>query len=145
MASRLKRNNGTTPPRSLLAEAIQARDTAQDDLTKATVALEAAQRGTWSAQDALEQAEKSLVEARDAAGTSYAEYLLAGEKPNGNAGLREARLALAAAEDTLAGSPRRALVRTRRIRPGRNGRRLQPIARDATAALPVISDGRPHP
>jgi hypothetical protein len=107
MAPRLKRN-GTdpeaVPPRVALAEAIQARDTAQDDLAKATVALEAAQRGTWAAEDALEQAEKGLGEAREAAGTTYAEYLLAGEKPNGNAGLREARLALAAAEDTLAAS-----------------------------------------
>jgi hypothetical protein len=110
MAARLNRRNGTEPkdapvaPRTALAEAIQARDQAQDDLTKATVALEAAQRGTWAAQDALEAAEKGLTAARDAAGTSYAEYLLAGEKPNGSATLREARLALAAAEDTLAAS-----------------------------------------
>jgi hypothetical protein len=108
MASRLKRNNGNgaapLPPRVALAEAIKARDAAQDDLRKATIALEAAQRGTWSAQDALEQAERALTEAQREAGATYAEYLLAGEKPNGSATLREARLALAAAEDTLAAS-----------------------------------------
>jgi hypothetical protein len=108
MAARLKRSNGNghapVAPRAALAEAITARDTAAEDLTKASVALEAAQRGTWAAQDALEQAEKQLVQAREEAGTSYAEYLLAGEKPNGSAGLREARLALASAEDSLAAS-----------------------------------------
>jgi hypothetical protein len=109
MARRLSRNGtepkgAAVPPRSLLAEAISARDQAQDDLTKASVALEAAQRGTWAAQDALEAAEKALTEAQEAAGATYAEYLLAGEKPNGSATLREARLALAAAEDTLAAS-----------------------------------------
>jgi hypothetical protein len=108
MAPRLNRRNGNdaapVPPRTALAGAIQARDQAQDDLTKATIALEAAQRGTWSAQDALEESEKALTSAQEAAGATYAEYLLAGEKPNGSATLREARLALAAAEDTLAAS-----------------------------------------
>jgi hypothetical protein len=102
MAPRLKRNNGTTPPRTALAEAIQARDAAQDDLTKATVALEQATRASWAAEDALEQAEKGLIEARTVAGTAVADALLAGSAPNGHAVLREARQGRDQAEDSLA-------------------------------------------
>jgi hypothetical protein len=106
MAPRLNRRNGNgaapVPPRTALSEAISVRDTAAEDLSKATVALEQAQRNSWVAEDALEAAEKALVEARTEAGTAVADALLAGSAPNGHAILREARQARDQAEDALA-------------------------------------------
>jgi hypothetical protein len=80
-----------SPARQRLADAIEARDTAGAELSRARSALDRGVRASWAAAERFEIATKALAQARDRAGESAAAALLAGMAPGHDQTLRKAR------------------------------------------------------